>query len=82
MKQTEVDLEVQGKRNMDSTTKVPLSEKFNLTVSEAIIYFNIGRDKLYELAKENGNDYTLHNGKTILFKRKQLEKYLEKRSYI
>lgn len=75
-------LEVQGKRNMDSTTKVRLSEKFNLTVSEAIIYFNIGRDKLYELAKENGNDYTLHNGKTILFKRKQLEKYLEKRSYI
>ena len=75
-------LEVQGKRNMDSTTKVRLSEKFNLTVSEAIIYFNIGRDKLYELAKENGNDYTLHNGKTILFKRKQLEIYLEKRSYI
>ena len=75
-------LEVHGKRNMDSTTKVRLSEKFNLTVSEAIIYFNIGRDKLYELAKENGNDYTLHNGKTILFKRKQLEKYLEKRSYI
>lgn len=82
MKQTGVVLEVQGKRNMDSATKVPLSEKFNLTVSEAIIYFNIGRDKLYELAKENGNDYTLHNGKTILFKRKQLEKYLEKRSYI
>ena len=49
MKQTEVDLEVQEKRNMDSTTKVRLSEKFNLTVSEAIIYFNIGRDKLYEL---------------------------------
>lgn len=82
MKQTEAVLEVQGKRNMDSATKVPLNEKFNLTVSEAIIYFNIGRDKLYELAKENGNDYTLHNGKTILFKRKQLEKYLEKRSYI
>lgn len=50
---------LQEKRNMDSATKVPLSEKFNLTVSEAIIYFNIGRDKLYELAKENGKSYTL-----------------------
>lgn len=69
----------QGRRDM---VQVQLSEKFNLTIPEASAYFNIGRDKLYELAKENGNDYTLHNGKTILFKRKQLEKYLEKRSYI
>lgn len=66
----------------NTTTKVPLSEKFNLTISEASAYFNIGRDKLYELAKEEGNNYTLHNGKTILFKRKQLEKYLENRIYI
>ena len=82
MKRIDVDLVLLERHNMDSAQKVPLSEKFNLTVSEAIIYFNIGRDKLYELAKEDGNDYTLHNGKTILFKRKQLEKYLEKRSYI
>ena len=82
MKRIDVDLVLLERHNMDGAQKVPLSEKFNLTVSEAIIYFNIGRDKLYELAKEDGNDYTLHNGKTILFKRKQLEKYLEKRSYI
>lgn len=82
MRRIGVDLDLQERRDMDSAQKVPLSEKFNLTVSEAIIYFNIGRDKLYELAKEDGNNYTLHNGKTILFKRKQLEKYLEKRSYI
>lgn len=62
--------------------KIPLSEKFNLTISEASSYFNIGRDKLYELAKEEGNNYTLHNGKTILFKRKQLEKFLENRTHI
>lgn len=35
-----------------------------------------------ELAKEEGNIYTLHNGKTILFKREQFEKYLENKSYI
>lgn len=61
---------------------IPISEKFILTVPEANVYFNIGRDKLYELAREEGNTYTLHNGKTILFKRKQLEKYLEQKLYI
>ena len=57
-------------------------EKYNLTVEEASNYFNIGRDKLYELAKEENNNFILHNGRSILFKRIQLEKYLEKKSYI
>ena len=29
---------------------IPISEKFTLTIQEASAYFNIGRDKLYELA--------------------------------
>ena len=61
---------------------IPINEKFALTIPEASIYFNIGRDKLYELAKNEGNNYTLHNGKYILFKRKQLEKFLEEKLYI
>ena len=67
------------RRNM---IKLSPEEKFNLTINEASAYFNIGRDKLYERAKEEGNIYTLHNGKTILFKREQFEKYLENKSYI
>lgn len=63
-------------------TSIQISEKFTLTIQEANTYFNIGRDKLYELAKIEGNTYTLHNGNTILFKREQLEKYLENRQYI
>lgn len=70
------------KVNEDKSQIIPISEKFNLTVSEASVYFNIGRDKLYELAKDNKNDYTLHNGKTILFKRKQLEEFFKTKSYI
>lgn len=73
-------MEVRGDRNM--TENIPISEKFTLTIAEANVYFNIGRDKLYELAKEEGNNYVLHNGKTILFKRKQLEKFLENKMYI
>lgn len=62
--------------------KIPISEKYALTISEVMSYFNIGRDKLYFLAKEEGNNYTLHNGKTILFKRKLLEDFLSRKTYI
>jgi excisionase family DNA binding protein len=70
---------------MEKTTmkdKVPIHEKFNLTIPEAMEYFNIGRDKLYELAKEDGCEFVIHNGRNILIKRKLLEKYLEQISYI
>lgn len=61
---------------------VPINEKFNLTVEEASQYFNIGRDKLYELANENGCKFVLRNGRNILIKRMVFEKYLEQISYI
>lgn len=62
--------------------RVPINEKFNLTIAEASEYFNIGRDKLYELAKEDGCKFVIHNGRSILIKRKVLEKYLEQTAYI
>lgn len=61
---------------------IPIHEKFNLTIEEACQYFNIGRDKMYELTKTEGNRFALHNGRNILIKRKLLEKYLEQNSYI
>ena len=70
-----VDLAVQQ-------NNVPIGEKFILTINEASEYFNLGRDKLYSLAKEHGNNFVLHNGRNILLKRKQLEKYLEQNTYI
>jgi len=62
--------------------KIPISEKFNLTIAEASEYFNIGRDKLYELAKEDGCKFVIHNGRSVLIKRKVFEKFLEQISYI
>lgn len=61
---------------------IPISEKCNLTIKEASEYFNIGRDKLYALTKENGCKFVLYNGRNILIKRKQFEKYLEQNTYI
>jgi excisionase family DNA binding protein len=67
---------------MLKTQQIPIYEKFLLTVEEASQYFNIGRDKMYELAKEEGSKFVLHNGRIILIKRKLFEKYLEQNSYI
>ena len=61
---------------------IPISEKYNLTVAEASQYFNIGRDKLYELTKEDGCKFVIHNGRSVLIKRKAFEKYLEQVAYI
>ena len=61
---------------------IPINEKFNLTIAEASEYFNIGRDKLYELLREDGCQFVIHNGRNVLIKRKSLEKYLEQVAYI
>ena len=44
----------------DEVISVPISEKYLLKIEEASVYFNIGRDKIYELAKIRGADYVVH----------------------
>lgn len=70
------------KKKENKIINIPIYEKYNLTIEEASQYFNIGRDKMYELTKIEGNKFVLHNGRNILIKRKLLEKYLEQNSYI
>lgn len=67
---------------MKKEVYIPLYEKYILTVDEACQYFSIGRDKMYELVKQDGCSYALHNGRTLLVKRKEMEKYLEQTCYI
>lgn len=72
-------------RNYCSKCKMKYHSDFLFNTKDAVRYVDeiwIGRDKLYELANEEGNTFTIHNGKNILLKRKQLEKYLENKSYI
>lgn len=61
---------------------IPINEKYTLTIEEASKYFNIGRDKLYQIANQNGQKFILHNGRNILIKRQMFEKFLEQTSYI
>lgn len=67
---------------MKNKIDIPICEKMNLTVKEASAYFGIGRDKLYEMIKEDRCRFVLRNGRNILIKRKVLEKYLEQNTYI
>ena len=63
--------------------KVPVCEKYMLTISEASDYFNIGESKLRRfLSEHEGADYILMNGTKVLIKRKQFEKIIDALSSI
>ena len=58
--------------------KVPIWEKYTLTVAEASDYFNIGESKLRRfLSEHEGESYILMNGTKVLIKRKQFEKIID-----
>lgn len=76
-----MELEIQ-KKTKKKQINIPVYEKYILTIEEAGTYFNIGRDKLYELAKDEGCKFVIRNGRNILIKRKVFEKYLDTVSYI
>ena len=58
------------------TAKVPIWEKFLLTLSEAADYCGIGINKLREISNSENCNFVLFVGNKRLIKRKQLELYL------
>lgn len=68
--------------NIDNNEKtkdesVPIWEKQNLTVNEAIQYSNIGENTLRRLTDEPNCPFTLFIGKKKLIKRKAFDKWIE-----
>ncbi|MCX4354226.1 MAG: excisionase [Lachnospiraceae bacterium] len=60
------------------TEKVPVWEKYTLTIAEASDYFNIGESKLRRFLSEHEREsYILMNGTKVLIKRKQFEKVID-----
>ena len=54
------------------------SEKYNLTIKEAVQYFNIGEKSLRKLVSDNPTaDYILMVGNKILLKRKLFEQFID-----
>ena len=56
--------------------KIPVNEKFNLTIQEASDYFNIGIKKMRRLAEENVGRFAVFNGNRYLILREKFEAYL------
>lgn len=61
---------------------IPIWEKANLTLDEAAQYFNIGIQKLRTLSNSSNCNFVLYIGNKRLIKRKQLEKFLEDKTYL
>ncbi len=58
--------------------KVPVWEKYTLSIEEAAEYFRIGTDKLRKLAEENKNaPWVLRNGNRVQIKRKIFEEVID-----
>ena len=63
---------------MEGTETIPLWEKINLTIEEAVAYSNIGEHTLRDLVKKpESQKFVLYIGKKVLIKRKLFEKWLE-----
>lgn len=63
--------------------KVPLWEKYALTVNQATEYFNIGERKLRKLIEDNEDaEFVLMNGSRVLIKRAMFEKFLNETSAV
>lgn len=62
--------------------KMPLSEKYTLSLKEASAYFGIGTKKMRRLAEENMGLFSVFCGNKYLIIRTKFEEYLQNNSTI
>ena len=64
----------------DSTKKyeIPIWQKMNLTVEEAMAYSGIGKTKIYQMIDKEDCPFVLWIGSRRLLKRTKFEEYIEK----
>ena len=58
------------------SNKLPLGEKYLLTVREASEYFNIGLKNMRRIADSNEGNFTVHLTGRTMINRPQFEKYI------
>ena len=63
---------------MKNSLEVPIYQKQNLTIEEAAVYSNIGRNKLRQLTDDEKCLFVLWVGEKRLIKRKQFDEFIEK----
>ena len=63
--------------------KIPIWEKYMLTVDEAVQYFGIGENRLRELvALDVKREFSIDNGNRTLIKRKKFEGWIDEKRQI
>ena len=63
--------------------RVPLWQKYALTINEATEYFNIGEKKLRRLVDDHPDQgFYVMNGTKMLIKRKQFEEFMDQISAV
>jgi len=67
---------------MKNSLEVPIYQKQNLTIEEAAVYSNIGRNKLRQLTDDEKCVFVLWVGEKRLIKRKQFDEFIEKAYFI
>lgn len=73
-----VDLEVQQNNDI----YIPINQKINLTIQEAVAYSNIGETTIRKLLREKACPFLLKIGNKNLVKRKEFERYIESKHYL
>ena len=63
---------------MNKTIDIPIYQKQNLTIEEAAVYSNIGRNKLRQLTDDERCVFVLWVGEKRLIKRKQFDEFIQK----
>ena len=66
----------------ETTIKMPVSEKYLLTIREAAVYFNIGIKKMRRLAEDNLGRFAVVSGNRFLINRTKFERFIEESSEI
>ena len=62
--------------------RIPINEKYSLTIQEASEYFSIGVKKMRSLAEENVGRFSVFSGTRYLILREKFETFLSQCSAI
>ncbi len=57
--------------------EIPITEKYNLSISEAAAYFNVGEKKLRELIQMNPGRFAFESGRKTLIIRHKMEEFFD-----
>ena len=70
------------RRKSTDVSRMPVGEKYALTIKEAAVYFNIGNKKLRRIAEENLGRFALESGNRFLIIRPKFEQFLSQSSSV